>query len=148
MFRFVILLLFIVCSSCKNEIQKSSQSFGSEPEEKKYDLYEPSEMALHMNVMFDIQKSIKEDIQNGSTPTDFPEEILKIHSAQMSDFKERNQTFEAYSHLFVEKFQLIFDSTSQVPLEKRYNDAVNLCLNCHQTECTGPIPRIKKLLIK
>lgn len=101
-----------------------------------------------MNVMYAIQNQLKESIQNGDTLSNFPDEILKIHTAQMSDFKERNQTFEAYSHLFVEKFELIFDSTSLVPHEKRYNDVVNLCLNCHQTECTGPIPRIKKLQIK
>ena len=42
---------------------------------------------------------------------------------------------------------LVFDTTSNVPLKQRYNDAINLCVSCHQTECTGPIPRIKKLLI-
>ncbi|GGD91856.1 hypothetical protein [Planktosalinus lacus] len=148
MSRFSFLLLIIACCSCQNDNEKALQNPGSDKGEKKYDLYEPSEMALLMNVMYDIQNQLKGSIQNGDSLSNFPEEILKIHTAQMSDFKERNQAFEAYSHLFVEKFELIFDTTSQVPLKKRYNDAVNLCLNCHQTECTGPIPRIKKLLIK
>lgn len=141
-FLFIICLLFV---SCNAEKQKKALPENSS---KTFDLYVPSEMAMHMNRMFDIQNEIKNQIQSGNIPTDFPNEILKIHTAKLSDFKERNQNFEAFSHLFIERFELIFDTASQIPLKQRYNDVVNLCVSCHQTECTGPIPRIQKLLIK
>tara|TARA_R110002072_G_scaffold117281_7_gene248222 strand:+ start:18386 stop:18817 length:432 start_codon:yes stop_codon:yes gene_type:complete len=140
-----ILFIGILFISCNSEKQKISES---ETSKKEYDMYVPSEMATHMNRMFDIQENIKSQIQSGIIPNEFPEEILKIHTAKLSDFKERNQTFEAFSHLFLERFELIFDTTSSVPLKQRYNDVVNLCISCHQTECTGPIPRIQKLIIK
>ena len=37
---------------------------------------------------------------------------------------------------------------SNIELKDRYNAAINNCLGCHKTECTGPIPKIKKLLIQ
>ena len=141
-FLFFIWLLFISCNSEKQNNAASETSI------KEYDMYVPSEMATHMNHMFDIQETIKNQIEFGEIPIEFPDEILKIHTAKLSDFKERNQNFEAFSHLFVERFELIFDTTSQIPLKQRYNDVVDLCVSCHQTECTGPIPRIQKLIIK
>jgi len=138
------LFIFLIFLSCNSENKKVSKVDAAK---KQYEMYVPSEMAIHMNYMFDIQENIKNQIKSGNTPKDFPEEILKIHTAKLSDFKERNQNFEAFSHLFVERFELIFDTTTLVPIEQRYNDVVNLCISCHQTECAGPIPRIQKLLI-
>lgn len=138
----IICLLFVSCNSDKEN------NATSETSKKEYDMYVPSEMATHMNHMFEIQENIKNQIQSGKIPKEFPDEILKIHTAKLSDFKERNQNFEAFSHIFVERFELLFDTTSQVSLKQRYNDVVNLCISCHQTECTGPIPRIQKLIIK
>lgn len=114
---------------------------------KEYDLYQPSEMANYMNVIYDLNESLKKDIEAGKMPQHFPDEIRNIHSAEMSGNKDRNTTFESFSHLFVERVQILYDTTSTVPLKDRYNDVINLCLSCHQTQCPGPIPRIQKLLI-
>ena len=48
---------------------------------------------------------------------------------------------------YIDNVRAIYDSTSTIPLKNRYNNAINSCISCHTTECTGPIPRIKKLLI-
>lgn len=101
-----------------------------------------------MNDMYTVQENLKNDILEGSTPGNFPEEFLNIHAAELSEFMERDQNFEAFSHLFVEKVEILFDDTSETPLKKRYNDVIDLCISCHQTRCTGPIPRIQKLIIK
>ena len=78
----------------------------------------------------------------------FPTDFLKIHTAQLSDFKKRNAKFEAFSKLYIVAEQDVFNSESAMPVKDRFNNAVGICISCHQTECTGPIPRIKKLLIK
>ncbi|HZH69082.1 MAG TPA: hypothetical protein VFD80_01350 [Flavobacteriaceae bacterium] len=116
-------------------------------EKKVYDLYEPSEMANYMNAIYDLNESLKKDIKAGKIPAEFPEEILNIHSAEMSGNKSHNATFKNFSHLFVERVQILYDTTTTVPLEERYNDVINLCLSCHQSQCPGPLPRIRKLLI-
>lgn len=140
--KFVFLLLIslclLSCNSEKKEIKK----------ELVFDMYEPSEMSLLMNRMYEINERIKKDIMEGKKPEDFPLEFLKIHTAELSDFKQRNETFESFSKLFVEKERDIFETSSNEEAKVRFNQAVNLCISCHKTECTGPIPRIKKLLIK
>lgn len=132
---------FLSCDSPQKKESKKKQ------EKKSYEMYEPSEMASYMHVIHDLNEEVKSSILAGKTPTDFPEKILEIHSAEMTKADGRNETFQKFSHLFVERMELVFDTTSNVPLKQRYNDAINLCVSCHQTECTGPIPRIKKLLI-
>ena len=111
-------------------------------------MYEPSEMSLLMNRMYDINEQIKNDIIEGKMPENFPLEFLQIHSAELSEFKYRNETFESFSKLFIEKEKDIFNTSSNEEAKERFNQAINLCISCHQTECTGPIPKIKKLLIK
>ncbi|ULC58744.1 hypothetical protein MBM09_12580 [Flaviramulus sp. BrNp1-15] len=136
----VLLLVF----SCKN-IEKDTVEIK---EKKEYIMYEPSEMTVLMNQMYALNQKIKKDILAGNVPENFPEAVLKIHTAELSEFKTRDEDFKNFSNLFIETEKEIFNSSSDVPLEDRYNNMVNLCISCHQKECTGPIPRIKKLLIQ
>lgn len=129
---------------CKNEEKETTEI----SEKIVYDMYEPSEMANLMNQMYAHNLKIKQDIIAGKTPTEFPMDFMKIHTAELSDFKDRNEIFKSFSNVFLNAEREIFNEDSEVPLEERFNNAVNVCISCHQTECTGPIPRIQKLLIK
>lgn len=140
-FTFIILLIFIGCQSAKEE-QPSKDS------KVVYDMYEPSEMANLMNAMYDYNLTIKKKILKGEVPQDFPLEFMKIHTAELSDFKYRNETFEAFSTIFINAEKEVFNQDATQSIEKRFNNAVGVCISCHQTECTGPIPRIQKLLIQ
>lgn len=138
---FVCSLLVLGCADSKKDtVQKI-------PDKTKYDLYEPSEMALLMNAMFDYNMELKNAIKKGETPTSFPIDFLKIHSAQLTKASDRNDNFENFSKLFIQKQEAIFNQDSEVSVKDRFNAAVNVCISCHETSCTGPIPRIKKLLI-
>lgn len=138
----VLLILICICLSACNSDKKEAKK------KLVLDMYQPSEMSLLMNRMYEINERIKLDIIEGKTPEDFPMEFLQIHTAELSDFKNRNETFESFSKLFVEKEKDIFETGSNEEAKKRFNQAIDLCISCHKTECTGPIPRIKKLLIK
>ncbi|MDX1278152.1 hypothetical protein [Oceanihabitans sediminis] len=143
-YLFYILFLSFVFS-CGSTEKKEGETTK---QKKVYDIYEPSEMAILMNQMYKRNEEIKKEILAGKIPTEFPSDFLEIHTANLSDFKERNEKFEAFSNLFIEAEKEIFNTASAVPVENRFNNAINLCISCHQTECTGPIPRIKKLIIK
>ncbi|GAA3782430.1 hypothetical protein GCM10022271_13420 [Corallibacter vietnamensis] len=146
----VLLLSFLACLfilSC-NDSKKDNETTQNKKEPIVYDMYEPSEMALLMNEMYAHNLKIKQDILDGKMPAEFPLEFLKIHSAELTKAKDRNATFESFSKLFIQTEKEIFNQASTQPIEERFNNAVNVCISCHQTNCTGPIPRIKKLLIK
>ena len=142
-----IFYLLIVCAFCACN-QKNKQLKPNEKADKIYDMYTPSEMANLMNEMYDYNLQLKQDIIDGQIPTEFPETFLNIHTAQLSDFKSRNETFKSLSVLYIQAEKEVFNPNSEEPIATRFNTAVGVCISCHTTECTGPIPHIKKLIIK
>ncbi|KGL58935.1 hypothetical protein [Polaribacter sp. Hel1_85] len=106
-----------------------------------------SEMAALMLKMYDKNLENKKLVLKGETPKDFPDEFLNIHTAQLTDPSNRNSQFNAFSDFYLYSFQKVFNAPKD-SLVLKHNDAVNSCISCHETTCVGPIPRIKKLLIK
>lgn len=145
--RFGILCLVVLVFSC-NSADKTDKTITIVDGAERYDVYRGSEMANLMKGMHSFNVQLKQEVLEGKIRSEFPEEFLKIHSAEFSEAKLRNQTFDHYSGKFIEAQKLVFAEDSITSLTERYNDAINLCITCHQTECTGPIPKIKKLLIK
>lgn len=138
----LMVFLFASCNTSEEneETNKNSEKFV-------FELYEPSEMSLLMNSMYDVNEKIKNEIVSGITPDSFPEDFLHIFTAELSSNKNRNEIFEAYSKVFIDNEKEIFDLSGELLIKQRYNNAINTCISCHSTECVGPIPRIKKLLI-
>ncbi len=141
----LIIFSFLVLISCKNEGE-----VVEEPAENKveYDMYQPSEMAGFMNAMYAYNLQLKQQIVAGETPVNMPLDLLKLHSAEMSNGKGRTAVWNSFVNVFIESQGAIVDTLSNVQLTERYNAAINNCLSCHKTECVGPIPKIKKLLIQ
>lgn len=142
-FAFAVMLL--LCFSCKNETEHKPVE-----EEKKQELimYQPSEMASLMNGMYAYNLQIRQQIIDGETPVSMPLDLMKLHSADMSNGHARTAVWNSKIDGFIEAQQTIVDTLSNIELKQRYNAAISNCLACHKTECTGPIPKIKKLLIQ
>jgi len=141
----IVIFSFLTLFSCNNK-----EKVSEEPLNKAvvYDMYQPSEMAGFMNAMYAYNQQLKSQIVAGETPTSLPIDLLKLHSAEMTDGKSRTQNWQSFVNVFIESQEAVVDTLSHTNLKDRYNNAINNCLNCHKTECTGPIPKIKKLLIQ
>lgn len=139
------LLFSLTVFSCKNEEKVTEQ-----PEKKKPALimHEPSEMAALMNGLYAFNLQAKNQIIAGETPTQLPMDLLRMHSAEMTKGKERTPVWNSFVNVFIESQQAVSDTLSQETFKDRHNSTINNCLACHKTECVGPIPKIKKLLIK
>ena len=110
-------------------------------------MYQPSEMTELMREMYFFQEKSKKQIENGELPLDFPEKFKKIHTAELSDQFEHDKSFQNFTNLYFKNIDRLNNSTKE-SAKKDFNIAIRSCIACHQTTCTGPIPRIKKLLIK
>ncbi len=132
-------------ASCKNE-----EKVVEEPSTKRveYDVYQPSEMAGFMNAMYAYNLQLKQQIIAGETPVSMPLDLMTLHSAEMSNGKGRTVAWNSFVNVFIESQEALTDTLSNEALKGRYNAAINNCLSCHKTECVGPIPKIKKLLIQ
>lgn len=138
--NYLLLVFTLVLIGCK----KSQE----EPEEKQaLIMAERSEMGVLMNEMYAFNESIKQQIIDGTLSTSYPEKFDNIHSAVLTNPSARDLNFESFSKLFLEAQKELFESP-QEELITRYNKAINACISCHNVKCVGPIPRIKKLLIK
>ncbi|XRE43769.1 hypothetical protein ACIVBQ_001973 [Tenacibaculum discolor] len=134
----IVLLMSLALFSCKEK---------KEEQKEELIMYQSSEMAALMNAMYEGNMTIKNKILEGESIGEFPENYLNIHSAVLTDPADRNVSFEAFSKQYIQNLQQVY-SGSKDSLKQNFNQAVNSCIACHKTICTGPIPRIKKLLIK
>ena len=141
----VIILSILLLFSCKNDEKAFDESAKKSVE---YNMYQPSEMANFMNSMYVYNQQLKAQIIAGETPSILPLDLLKLHSAEMTSGKSRTQNWHSFVNVFIESQENVIDTLSNAEIKERFNSAINNCLSCHKTECTGPIPKIKKLLIK
>ncbi len=140
--RIILISLFVSCNS-KNEKKEILKT------KKKEELvmYKPSEMTELMREMFLFQENSKKQIEKGELPLDFPKRFKKIHTAELSNQFEHDESFQNFTKLYLQNIENLGNSTKQNAKEN-FNIAIRSCIACHQTTCTGPIKRIKKLLIK
>lgn len=141
--RFSILIIvsifFLSCTTTKKEAPKNNK--------EELVMYEFSEMALLMEEMYAANEDLKKKIINKEAIGEFSDKFLNIHSAVLTNPNDRDASFEVFSKAFLENQQAIF-SASPDEVKDQFNLMVNSCVACHKTTCTGPIPRIEKLLIK
>lgn len=140
--KLLFILALTLVFSCKNN---SKEDKAIQKEELV--MYNPSELTLVMEKIYTTNEIIKKQILNGETPSKFPDWFLKIHTAEMTDRFERDSSFKIFANNFIKSQKSIYKSSSK-NAKSNFNNTINSCIACHKTTCTGPIPRIKKLLIK
>ncbi|RZK07341.1 MAG: hypothetical protein EOO46_14730 [Flavobacterium sp.] len=150
--RFLVIICFIVLASCDKKIEKTAtindsvEKSSEKKEDKKFEMYEMSEMSLLMEQMYVDNERLKERIKKGDTIGKFPNHFLKIHKAVMTDDKENDAFFKEQANNFIKAQQMIYEDPKNA--KEHFNKGVDACLKCHQVKCGGPIPRIKKLYIE
>ena len=113
---------------------------------KRWVIQEPSEMSNLMNEMYAYNESIKQQVLGGNVSNNFPERFNAIHKAVLTRPATRDSLFENLSAQFIESQMALYHAPTE-ELVSTFNGAINSCIDCHQVKCTGPIPRIQKLLI-
>lgn len=136
---FFVFALMVSLSSCNTD--------EKEKKTEEVSMRKQSEMAALMNKMYDENEKIKKKILNGEMPQGFPEDYLKIHTATLTDPSDRTPEFKGFSDVYIKNLRDVFE-TNEESLKEKFNETINSCIACHKTTCIGPIPRIKKLLIK
>ncbi len=139
--RIIFLLVIMLVASCKTEEKKEKVIITKGKTAKQ------SEMAALMLQMYDKNAENKKLILEGKTPENFPEEFLKIHSATLTNPSDKRPEFKAFSNFYIENLRKVFEPSAD-SLKQRHNNVINSCITCHETTCVGPIPKIKKLLIR
>lgn len=143
--RFIVLLTASVFLFSCNKKEEVKQEKPVAKEEKKFEMYEMSEMASLMEQMYVDNQRLKERIKSGDTIGRFPSHFMKIHSAVMTDKQEYDVFFKDQAAKFIKAQELIYNDPKNA--KEHFNNGVDACIKCHEVKCGGPIPRIKKLYI-
>ena len=109
-------------------------------------MYKPTEMALLMRKMYEVNNLIKTQIINKDTLLSFPQEFSNIHTAVLTKPSDRDIEFDSLAKVFIDHQRATFSSGSD-SLVFHFNKSITTCISCHESRCVGPIPKIKKLLI-
>lgn len=113
----------------------------------KFKMYKTTEMANLMRLMLAENDELRKQIINGQDIGSFNDEYLKIHVAKMTDTSQKDATYSTFAKHFVQMQQSIY-LVDRVKRKEQFNNMVNACVACHRDRCSGPIPRIQKLLIE
>lgn len=129
----------------KTAVAKDSASCTASAK-KEFEMYEMSELASLMEQMYAENLQLKDRIAKGQPVGEFPQHIVRIHSAAMTDPSENDAFFKEQAAKFIKAQEQIYKDPANA--QKHFNDGVTACIKCHEGKCEGPIPRIKKLYIK
>lgn len=148
----IVLALGFVIFSCQKNQEKEvtlkpvANDSSSCSKEKKFEMYEMSEMASLMEQMYAHNMQLKARIIKGDTLGKFPEFFHKIYTAKFTTPSDNDAFFQENAKKYIEAQKLIYSDPKNA--KQHFNDGANACITCHLGKCGGPIPRIKKLFIR
>lgn len=141
MIKVVLILVLLFSFGCN---QKEETLSNPEKENNSND-FEFSEMSTLMEKIYTENTNLKKRISKGDSLGQFPKYFLKIYEAKLTDTTNRDTFFTLQAKTFIEAQRLIYENPSAA--KEQFNNTINMCIQCHQVKCLGPIPRIKKLYI-
>lgn len=135
-------------ANCSSNSDKSQNEQSDKKEEcaKPLNPNGDSELALLMRKMMHTSESLKEMIKQGNLPKEFPEEFMKIHTAQPTDSETKKASFDGFASNYINNMKILFESPKE-ELTKNYNAVITACVSCHSEHCPGPLKAINKLKI-
>ncbi|OYU84740.1 MAG: hypothetical protein CFE24_05440 [Flavobacterium sp. BFFFF2] len=137
----VLAVLFSIIA-CQKKESPANNKVCHKP--KQLDMYQHSEMALLMEQMAVQHQQVRKKLTEGKAVGAFPAYYEKILSAKMTDPTDFDADFKSKAAEFLATEKAFYEN----PNKGNYNLGIQACLSCHELKCGGPIPKIKKLVLK
>lgn len=141
LFLLTILMVAIIVS-CGKSVEKNKKDNTKSPLNPNGD----SELAIVMRTMMQSGKTMKAEIEKGSTISQYPAEIKTITTATPTEgmIEDRN-VFNGLANYYLNTLDSVY--LKGVDTRIQFNHVVKSCVDCHENYCHGPIPAIKQLYI-
>jgi hypothetical protein len=103
-------------------------------------------MALMMRQMADNAQKMKDKVEAGEQidANEFP--FIRFHLVEPTDPNVLQPQFYENARLFQQAHKALMSAPANKQKEM-YTAYINQCINCHQTYCSGPLKRIRKLVL-
>lgn len=142
-----VILLIAQCSGSEKQPATATEAPAGSCTPEPINPNGDSELALLMREMMNSSKSLKEQIEQGKLPENFPKEFLKIRTAKPTDSDTKKESFDDFAASYLDNLQSLYHSPKE-ELTQNYNAVITACANCHSQHCPGPLKAINKLKIE
>ncbi|TQD37744.1 hypothetical protein [Haloflavibacter putidus] len=138
--------IFFACQENKPTATAKENSVKENQEKDAFEMYQMSEMAAFMEILAAEHSKMKSTIKDGNSPDSLRFAIDKIFTANFTNPEDRDAKYLEWAEEFkTYELKIVADPKNA---KQHYNNAINTCISCHESKCTGPLTRIKKLQIK
>lgn len=151
---FTVLLFGVVLYACNQPSKQAEPKIKSEkdslaacenPDETIMDPNQTKPMALMMRTMVKNAQGMRDQVQKGEVLDSLKHPFIKFYLVEPTDPNVLVPVFFENARLFQQAYLDLFRHPQEQ--KKYYNLMVGKCINCHESYCTGPLKRIRKLLI-
>lgn len=105
-----------------------------------------SELAAAMRDMVASLEMLRTEITAGEKPSPFNPDFRNLPDMEPTKgMIENPEVFAGLSKGFFVTWDSLY--MPEANYKQQFNSLVNACVNCHESYCHGPIPRIQKLAI-
>jgi hypothetical protein len=148
-------IVFICVYACSDHSENANQKATNTPQTIKdtssitetiKDPNNPKPMALAMRQMASNAQQMKDLIEKGEKLDKAKFPFIRFYLVEPTDPSVLEPQFYENARLFQETYTALFKHPEQQ--EKYFNVVINNCVNCHQSYCSGPLKRIKKLYLE
>lgn len=137
------ILLSIAIVAC-NDSEKPKESTQEEcKNETIKDPNDPKPMALMMRTMANNCDSMRLEINNGKTVDSIKYPLMPFWTAEPTDSANLVELFYNNASEFEIAYRTLMSNKEHQ--KENYTAVINSCVNCHNSFCSGPLRRIKKL---
>jgi cytochrome c553 len=137
------ILLSIVIIAC-NDTEKAKESTQEEcKNETIKDPNDPKPMALMMRTMANNCDSMRLEINAGKTVDSVKYPLMPFWTAEPTDSANLVELFYNNASEFEIAYRTLMSNKEHQ--KENYTAVINSCVNCHNSFCSGPLRRIKKL---
>ncbi len=104
-------------------------------------------MALMMRMLVKNADEMKSKLQTGEVIDESKYPLIRFWLVEPTDPDVLEPQFFENARLFSETYKKLFLAKNNKEQIKAYNAVIGMCINCHQSYCSGPLKRIRKLPI-
>ena len=133
---------FSACSENEVVAEPEAVVVKAEPIKQNGVMYVPSELALIMRNMYDNMELVNAHLKAGEV---VPDSLLQGYEDMLTAEATNPDEIDDHYFGFATGWLSELKVMRETPTLENYNNVMNACVNCHQSFCPGPIPKIKKL---
>lgn len=137
--------LFISCG--QQEVTETEKTTETADTNWQPDMYQASELVLLMRQINDDLSLVKTQVEKGEIPAAMPESYMNLHTAKPTETQHLDTVYHAMADKWMADYKAMTEADA-ASVKAKYNTLIETCVACHSNYCMGPIPKIKKLVIK